>query len=78
MDQNYYTRTAQYLHWIMAIIFIAAWLIGISGSTTLVTIYLMSLAGLALLAICLLKDRTGMPLESRYEEQQNQSPFIWK
>lgn len=28
MDQNYYTRTAQYLHWIMAIIFIAAWLIG--------------------------------------------------
>lgn len=57
---------------------IAAWLIGISGSTTLVTIYLMSLASLALLAICLLKDRTGMPLESRYEEQQNQSPFIWK
>ena len=28
MHQNYYTRTAQYLHWIMAIIFIAAWLIG--------------------------------------------------
>lgn len=25
---NYYTRTAQYLHWIMAIIFIGAWLIG--------------------------------------------------
>lgn len=24
----YYTRTAQMLHWIMAIIFIAAWLIG--------------------------------------------------
>ena len=24
----YYTRTAQYLHWIMAFIFIAAWLIG--------------------------------------------------
>ncbi|WP_164709207.1 MFS transporter [Acinetobacter sp. B51(2017)] len=57
---------------------IAAWLIGISGSTTLVTIYLMSLAGLAVLAICLLKDRTGMPLESRYEAEQNQSPLIWK
>ena len=28
MDQHYYTRTAQYLHWIMGIIFIAAWLIG--------------------------------------------------
>lgn len=25
---QYYTRTAQWLHWIMAIIFIAAWLIG--------------------------------------------------
>lgn len=25
---NYYTRTAQWLHWVMAIIFIAAWLIG--------------------------------------------------
>lgn len=24
----YYTRTAQYLHWIMALIFISAWLIG--------------------------------------------------
>jgi cytochrome b561 len=29
MEKNqYYTRTAQVLHWIMAIIFIAAWLIG--------------------------------------------------
>lgn len=28
MDQHYYTRTAQCLHWLMAIIFIAAWLIG--------------------------------------------------
>lgn len=27
-SQQYYTRTAQVLHWIMAIIFIAAWLIG--------------------------------------------------
>ncbi len=25
---QYYTRTAQFLHWIMALIFIAAWLIG--------------------------------------------------
>jgi cytochrome b561 len=29
MKKNpYYTRTAQYLHWLMAVIFIAAWLIG--------------------------------------------------
>lgn len=27
-SSSYYTRTAQMLHWIMAIIFIAAWLIG--------------------------------------------------
>ena len=27
-NRHYYTRTAQLLHWIMAIIFIAAWLIG--------------------------------------------------
>lgn len=57
---------------------IAAWLISISGSTALVTMYLMLMAGLALLAICLLKDRTGMPLEASHEAQQNQSPFIWK
>lgn len=25
---KYYTRTAQYLHWVMALIFISAWLIG--------------------------------------------------
>ena len=27
-NNTYYTRTAQWLHWIMAIIFISAWLIG--------------------------------------------------
>lgn len=27
-NSQYYTRTAQWLHWLMAIIFIAAWLIG--------------------------------------------------
>ncbi|PVZ83462.1 MFS transporter [Serratia sp. S1B] len=57
---------------------IAAWLVGISGSTTLVTVYLISIASLALIAICLLKDRTGMPLEASHEAEQNQSPFIWK
>ena len=56
---------------------IAAWLIGISGSTSLVTVYLMTLATLAVIAICLLKDRTGMPLGPDHEEQQSRPPFIW-
>lgn len=56
---------------------IAAWLISISGSTTLVTIYLVIVASFALLAICLLKDRTGMPLGPDHEDEQNKSPFIW-
>lgn len=56
---------------------IAAWLISISGSTTLVTVYLVIVALFALLAICLLKDRTSMPLGPDYEDEQNKSPFIW-
>ncbi len=27
-QKKYYTRTAQWLHWIMALIFISAWIIG--------------------------------------------------
>ena len=56
---------------------IATWLIGMTGSTYSVTIYLMGIASLALIAICLLKDRTGMPLGITHEKQQNASPFIW-
>ena len=56
---------------------IAAWLISISGSTSLVTVYLVVIASLALTAICLLKDRTGMPLGMDHEEKQNKAPFIW-
>ncbi|EJO34695.1 MFS transporter [Acinetobacter radioresistens] len=56
---------------------IAAWLISVSNSTTLVTVYLMMMASFALIAICLLKDRTGMPLGADHEAEQNQSPFIW-
>ena len=57
---------------------VAAWLISISGSTTLVTIYLVVIASLALTAICLLKDRSGMPLGVDHEQEQNKSPFIWQ
>ncbi len=56
---------------------IAAWLISISGSTTLVTIYLVIVASFALLAICLLRDRTGIPLGPDHEDEQNKAPFIW-
>jgi len=56
---------------------IAAWLIGVTGTTTSVTIYLMIVASLALTAILLLKDRTGIPLGIEHEEEQNKSPFIW-
>lgn len=56
---------------------IAAWLIGISGSTTLVTMYLVFMASLAFLSICLLRDRTGIALGPDHEELQNQRPFIW-
>lgn len=56
---------------------VAAWLIGMTGTTTSVTIYLMVIASLALLAILLLKDRTGIPLGIDHEEEQSKSPFIW-
>lgn len=56
---------------------IAAWLIGISGSTTLVTMYLVFMASLAFLSISLLRDRTGIALGPDHEELQNQRPFIW-
>ncbi len=56
---------------------IAAWLIGLTGTTTSVTIYLMIVATFALIAILLLKDRTGMPLGIDHEEEQSKSPFIW-
>lgn len=56
---------------------IAAWLIGMSGSTLWVTIYLTFMAGLAFLAICMLRDRTGVDLGPDHEVEQNKQPFIW-
>lgn len=57
---------------------IAAWLIGVTGSTAAVTVYLVMMASIAFLAICVLKDRTRIPLSLEHEDQQKQSPFIWK
>ena len=57
---------------------IAAWLIGVTGGTTAVTIYLVSMALIAFTSIALLKDRTRIPLGLDHEAEQNASPFIWK
>lgn len=57
---------------------IAAWLIGLTGSTSAVTVYLVIMACIAFTSITLLKDRTRIPLGLEHEKEQNQSPFIWK
>ncbi len=57
---------------------IAAWIVNATGGTTYVTVYLCVIAGLAFLASILLKDRTGIDLGPDNEEQQNESPLIWK
>lgn len=57
---------------------IAAWLISTSGDIVSVSIYLTAMAVFALTAICLMKDRTGIALGLEAEEQQKQSPFVWK
>ena len=57
---------------------LSAWLISQYGTTTPVTIYLCMMASFALIAICLLKDRTGISLDLNHEIEQNRSPFIWK
>ena len=44
----------------------------------MVTAYLMMMATFALIAICMFKDRSGIPLGPDHEAEQNQSPFIWK
>lgn len=57
---------------------IAAWIVSSTGSTTMVTAYLMMMATFALIAICMFKDRSGIPLGPDNEKEQNQSPFVWK
>lgn len=57
---------------------IAAWLIGMTGSTLAVTVYLVIMAFIAFASIALQKDRTRIPLGLEHEKEQNQSPLIWK
>lgn len=57
---------------------IAAALIGKENGIYLVSAYLTIMSVIAFLAVCVFKDRTGIPLEPAAEEEQKQSPFIWK
>ncbi|MFW1958297.1 MFS transporter, partial [Acinetobacter guillouiae] len=57
---------------------IAAALIGKVNGIYLVSAYLTVMSGIAFLAICIFKDRTGIALEPDAEETQKKSPFIWK
>ena len=57
---------------------IAAALITKSNGIYSVTAYLTIMSVIAFLAICVFKDRTGISLESDAEDQQKQSPFLWK
>ena len=56
---------------------IAAWVIEKTGSTSGVTYYLIAMAVAGLVAICLFKDRTGIPLGPDHEAEQAVSPLIF-
>ena len=56
---------------------IAAWVIEKTGSTSGVTYYLIAMAVAGLVAICLFKDRTGIPLGPDHEVEQAVSPLIF-
>ena len=56
---------------------IAAWVIEKTGSTSGVTYYLIAMAVAGLVAICLFKDRTGIPLGPDHEPEQAVSPLIF-
>lgn len=56
---------------------IAATLITKTNGIILVSAYLTFMSILALIAICVLRDRTGISLAPANEEIQKKSPFIW-
>lgn len=56
---------------------IAHALLQTSGSTSLITYYLLGMTAVGLVAILLLHDRTGIPWGLAHEETQTQSPFIF-
>lgn len=57
---------------------IAASLVEATGGTTAVTVYLVGMTVLGLLCMCLLRDRTGIPLGRKWEKEQSQGHFIWE
>lgn len=54
---------------------IAAWLLAATGSTNSITIYLAIMVIIALGAVLVLRDRTGIPLGPDHEEEQSKSPI---
>ncbi|MDO4916865.1 MAG: MFS transporter [Rothia sp. (in: high G+C Gram-positive bacteria)] len=56
---------------------IAQALLQASGSTSSITYYLLGMTAVGLVAVLLLRDRTGIPLGLAHEETQAQSPFIF-
>ncbi|MHA3683834.1 MFS transporter [Leucobacter sp. HY1908] len=57
---------------------ISAWLVATTGSATSVAFYIAGVMVVAFIATLLLRDRTGIPLEHEYEEQQQTGHFIWE
>ena len=56
---------------------IAATLITKSNGVLLVSAYLTIVSLIALISICMFKDRTAISLDPSDEEEQKKSPFIW-
>lgn len=57
---------------------ISAWLVATTGSATSVAFYIAGVMVVAFVATMLLRDRTGIPLEREYEEQQQRGHFVWE
>lgn len=57
---------------------IGTWLVGVTGSTWSVTIYLATMTCIALLATLSLRDRSGIALGPDHEQEQAKSPILWK
>jgi len=56
---------------------IAAALVNATGSTTAVSIYLVSACVIGFICAFLLRERKGIPLASDYEEEQSKNHFIF-
>lgn len=57
---------------------IAQALVNATGGTAAVTGYLLAMTVIGFIAMCLLRDRTGIPLGDKWEKQQSTGHFIWQ